>query len=152
MEEMYGFQSAVVDYGDKSADYADRALMTPENLILPMDYQSLLSSGAFRDHRVPMMFGSDVGDLYSAISSAPEFRRGGDEDVFGAIKAKIASHPSYPRLVEAYIDCQKVKPNLPWLIQLYILSEIENGLVAFLWFISFNNQTRFPQRFSRPRD
>ncbi|KAL6190405.1 hypothetical protein ACLB2K_036803 [Fragaria x ananassa] len=108
MEEMYGFQSAVVDYGDKSADYADRALMTPENLILPMDYQSLLSSGSFRDHRVPMMFGSDVGDLYSAISSAPEFRRGGDEDVFGAIKAKIASHPSYPRLVEAYIDCQKV--------------------------------------------
>ncbi|KAJ6430418.1 hypothetical protein OIU84_021752 [Salix udensis] len=24
------------------------------------------------------------------------------------IKVKIASHPSYPRLVEAYIDCQKV--------------------------------------------
>ncbi|KAK9934633.1 hypothetical protein M0R45_021770 [Rubus argutus] len=99
MEEMYGLQPTV--------DYSDKALMSPENLILPMDYQSLFSSGAFRDHRVPMTIGSDVADLYSAISTAPEFRRG-EEDVFGSIKAKIASHPSYPRLIEAYIDCQKV--------------------------------------------
>ncbi|PQP97087.1 homeobox protein knotted-1-like 6 [Prunus yedoensis var. nudiflora] len=119
MEEMYGLQSTA-EYGDKgfqsTAEYEDRALMTPENLILPLDYQSLLvSSGAFRGehhhHRVPM-FGSDDVVLYSAMSEAasptitPEFQR--EEDVFGAIKAKIASHPTYPRLIHAYIECQKV--------------------------------------------
>ena len=32
-----------------------------------------------------------------------------EKDMSSVIKAKIASHPSYPRLLEAYIDCQKVK-------------------------------------------
>lgn len=124
MEEMYGLQSTA-EYGDKgfqsTAEYEDRALMTPENLILPLDYQSLLvSSGAFRGehhhHRVPM-FGSDDVVLYSGMSESasptitPEFQR--EEDVFGAIKAKIASHPTYPRLIHAYIECQKVNFSEP---------------------------------------
>lgn len=102
MDEMYGFQS--------TAEYADKALMSPENLmILPSEYQSLLSSAAFRD-RVPM-FGSDellsaASVISEAASIAPEFQR--EEDVSSIIKAKIASHPSYPKLLEAYIDCQKV--------------------------------------------
>lgn len=105
MEEMYGLQS--------TAEYSDKALMSPENLILPPDYQSLLvSSGEFRD-RIPV-FGSNelLSAAASAISEAeaasitPEIRR--EEDMVNVIKAKISSHPTYPRLLDAYIDCQKV--------------------------------------------
>ncbi|XP_038990381.1 homeobox protein knotted-1-like 6 [Phoenix dactylifera] len=32
----------------------------------------------------------------------------GGEEMAGDMKARIASHPCYPRLLEAYIDCQKV--------------------------------------------
>ncbi|XWS34759.1 hypothetical protein CRYUN_Cryun21dG0065100 [Craigia yunnanensis] len=95
MDEMYGFHSI--------EEYADKALMSPENLILPSDYQAWLCSSG----RVPM-FGSD--ELASAISEAasitPEIQR--EENMSSVIKDKIASHPSYPRLLEAYIDCQKV--------------------------------------------
>lgn len=35
-------------------------------------------------------------------------RVGSEEDVSSAIRAKIASHPFYPKLLQAYIDCQKV--------------------------------------------
>lgn len=103
MDEMYGLQSTV--------EYADKALMSPENLmILPSEYQSLLSSSAaFRD-RLPM-FGSDellsaASVMSEAASGALEFQR--EEEASSIIKAKIASHPSYPKLLEAYIDCQKV--------------------------------------------
>lgn len=95
MDEIYGFK-----------DYSDKALMSPDNFILPSDYNSFISSGVFRP-----MFGSDeLLSAASAISEAasftPEIRR--DEDMSSAIKAKIASHPRYPRLLQAYIDCQKV--------------------------------------------
>ncbi|KAK8627421.1 hypothetical protein V6N13_135033 [Hibiscus sabdariffa] len=99
MDEMYGFNAT-------TGEYADKALISPESLILPSDYHAWLCSSG----RVPM-FGSD--ELISAASAisevasiTPEIRR--EEDVSCVIKAKIASHPSYPRLVQAYIDCQKV--------------------------------------------
>lgn len=121
MDEMYGLHTA--------GDYADKALMSPENLMMSADYgyHGLISSGDH--HRIPM-FGSDdiaAGSGFqqcSAISEAasvtPEIQRGrrqqqvdvedehDDEDACSAIKAKIASHPSYPKLLAAYIDCQKV--------------------------------------------
>ncbi|KAJ7953583.1 Knotted-1 homeobox protein [Quillaja saponaria] len=123
MEEMYGLQS--------TADYSDKALMTPENLILPSDYQSFLLSssssgiviegegegegGTFRgcDYRFPI-FGSDeflsaasvISEAEASNNITPEILR--QEDVSTVIKAKIACHPRYPRLLEAYIDCQKV--------------------------------------------
>ncbi|KAK9277256.1 hypothetical protein L1049_006795 [Liquidambar formosana] len=99
MDEMYGLHP--------TADFSDKALMSPDNLILPSDYQCLISSGAFRS-----MFESDeLLSAASAISEAAsitphEYQR--EEDMCSAIKAKIASHPRYPRLLEAYIDCQKV--------------------------------------------
>ncbi|CAN6550750.1 homeobox protein knotted-1-like 6 [Malus sylvestris] len=119
MEEMYGLQSTA-DYGDKgfesTTEYDDRgALMTPENLILPLDYHSLLhSSVAFREHnhhqhQREAMFGSNDIVLYSAASEAAStIIAQREEDVFGAIKTRIASHPTYPRLIHAYIECQKV--------------------------------------------
>ncbi|XWS22624.1 hypothetical protein CRYUN_Cryun29cG0052100 [Craigia yunnanensis] len=98
MDEMYGFHS--------TGEYANKSLMSPENLILPSDYQAWLCSSG----RVPM-FGSDeliyaASAISEAASITPEIQR--EEDMSSVIKAKIASHPSYPRLLEAYIDCQKV--------------------------------------------
>lgn len=114
MEEMYDLSSFPVDFSDK-------AIMSPENLIFPADYQSFLMSSSaaatspgFHDR----ILGSD--ELLSAASAtteaeaeasgaaAPEFRPQEDDDSFSVIKARIASHPHYPRLIQAYIDCQKV--------------------------------------------
>ncbi|KAK5838742.1 homeobox protein knotted-1-like 6 [Gossypium arboreum] len=98
MDEMYGFNA--------TGEYADKALMSPENLILPSDYHAWLCSSG----RVPMFGSDELISAASAISEAasitPEIRR--EEDMSCVIKAKIASHPSYPRLLQAYIDCQKV--------------------------------------------
>lgn len=107
MEEMYGLNSA--------AEYSDnyKALMFPDNLILPAAdyYQSLFSSGgALRDNRIPIFGSDELLSAASAVSEAasitPEIQR--EEDMSCVIKAKIASHPCYPRLLQAYIDCQKV--------------------------------------------
>lgn len=83
--------------------------------MFPSDYQALLCSSAAGDNRVSDVFGSDelLSAAASALSSeaasiAPEIRRNNDNVSLGVIKAKIASHPSYPRLLQAYIDCQKV--------------------------------------------
>lgn len=130
MDEMYGLHS--------SGDYADKALMSPENLMMTAadySYSSFMSSNDHY-HRIHMFGGGsdDVGAASasgfqrSAISEAAsmtpeEFQRvsrrcgGGDqddeeeedEDACSVIKAKIASHPSYPKLLHAYIDCQKVE-------------------------------------------
>ncbi|KAL9401151.1 hypothetical protein Peur_005000 [Populus x canadensis] len=96
MEGTYGLHSTV-------ADYSDKALMSPENLIFPTEYQSLLSSETFRQ-RIPIQGSQEL--LSEAASITTEIQREGD--MSSLLKAKIASHPSYPRLLEAYIDCQKV--------------------------------------------
>ncbi|KAF2286703.1 hypothetical protein GH714_023748 [Hevea brasiliensis] len=101
MDGMYGMHS--------TADYSDGALLSPENLILPSDYQTFLSSETFQNW-IPIFVSDDLRSAASVISEAdsiaPEIPR--EEDFSTLIKAKIASHPSYPRLLQAYIDCQKV--------------------------------------------
>ncbi|KAL3501163.1 hypothetical protein ACH5RR_035612 [Cinchona calisaya] len=140
MDEMYGLHS--------SSDYADKALMSPENLMMmaaDYSYQSSFITSSSNDHRIHL-YGSDddhhhvdvdvsaaaavagsVGFQCSASFSeaasimTPEHiqrssRYGGEddhedqeeEDACSIIKAKIAAHPSYPKLLDAYIDCQKV--------------------------------------------
>ncbi|GLT50371.1 hypothetical protein SLA2020_238610 [Shorea laevis] len=100
MDEMYGIHS--------TGEYApDKPLMSPpDSLIVPSDYHALLCSSG----RVPMFGSDELLSAASAISEAasftPEIQQ--EEDMSFIIKAKIASHPSYPRLLEAYIDCQKV--------------------------------------------
>ncbi|GAB2280491.1 Homeobox protein knotted-1-like 6 [Dionaea muscipula] len=121
MDEMYGEHQT-------ASEYADKALMTPENMVFPSGYHALTSSSAgggrgyFRDHhhRVSVFGSEELISVASAISASTSSaapgrrirRRDGhvvvDEDVPSAIKAKIASHPLYPRLLQAYIDCQKV--------------------------------------------
>lgn len=93
MEEMYGVPTTV--------EYGDKTLMTPENLIFPTDYNTFLMSTSSTG-RIPM-FGSD--DIFTAEPSSAGIQ---DDVASSVMKAKIASHPYYPRLLQAYIDCQKV--------------------------------------------
>ncbi|CAN6976366.1 unnamed protein product [Brassica rapa subsp. trilocularis] len=109
MDGMYGFHPTDGDYSDKAV-----LMMSPDNLMFPSDYQTLLCSSA-GDNRVSAVFGSDelLSAAASALSSeaasiAPEIPRNDDKVSLGVIKGKIACHPLYPRLLQAYIDCQKV--------------------------------------------
>ncbi|KAL2519548.1 Homeobox protein knotted-1-like 6 [Abeliophyllum distichum] len=108
---MYGLHSTL--------DYSDNALMTPENLIIPEEYHNhyhaLIFSGDH--HRYPILGSTeDIGFQCSVASEVesiiPQIEKGKHEDEDGQasslIKAKIVSHPSYPKLLEAYLDCQKV--------------------------------------------
>lgn len=115
MDGMYGFHSS----GDIYSDKAVLMMSSPESLMFSSDYQALLCSSA-GDNRVSDVFGSDelLSAAASALSSeaasiAPEIRRNDDGNnvSLGVIKTKIASHPLYPRLLQAYIDCQKVWQN-----------------------------------------
>ncbi|KAK4741421.1 hypothetical protein SAY87_025009 [Trapa incisa] len=87
-------------------------------------------AGGFRDYHSGFpgydVFGSD--ELVSAVSEAASINIGDhhnhhhyhhhhhsrqyhhreEDDEESAMKAKIKSHPSYPRLLQAYIECQKV--------------------------------------------
>ncbi|KAL2903278.1 Homeobox protein knotted-1-like 6 [Bienertia sinuspersici] len=101
MDEIYGLHPT-------AGDYSDKALMSPENLLLPSDYHHsfIMNSG----NTTAVRFGSD--ELISATcisesaSITPEMPP--DDDTSSSIKAKIASHPHYPRLLQSYIDCHKV--------------------------------------------
>ncbi|XP_056849080.1 homeobox protein knotted-1-like 6 [Raphanus sativus] len=120
MDGMYGFQP--------TCDYSDKAgmMMLPDNLMFPSDYQTLLCSSA-GDNRVSDVFGSD--ELFSVAASAtmssgvasmaPGIRRNDGNVSLGVIKAKIACHPAYPRLLQAYMDCQKVgaPPEIAYLLE-----------------------------------
>lgn len=60
-----------------------------------------------------------------AASMVAEIQGGGSgEEVSSAIRAKIATHPLYPKLLHAYIECQKVgaPPEVA-----YLLEEIRRG-------------------------
>ncbi|KAK6139418.1 hypothetical protein DH2020_026843 [Rehmannia glutinosa] len=112
MDEMHGPQST-------ADDYADKALMSPENLMISMEYQqydndhSLICSG---DRSIPVFRSDELGFQCSVVShestsiNVQNQREGDDQDeqASSLIKAKIASHPCYPKLFDAYIDCQKV--------------------------------------------
>lgn len=110
MDGMCGFRSA--------GDYSERSAL----MMSPSDYQNLICSSA-GDNRV---FGSD--ELYSAAASAlsseavsispQRIRRADDNFSLALFKSKIASHPLYPRLLETYIDCQKVVS-----VSLYVLAK-----------------------------
>ncbi|KAL3654032.1 Homeobox protein knotted-1-like [Castilleja foliolosa] len=100
MDEIY------YNYDHPTAD--DYALMSPENLMMYQQYDDF--SGMFgSDHQL----GFQCSPVQSATVRSDQIRDGND-DVEGSsssthvIKSKIASHPSYPKLLHAYIDCQKV--------------------------------------------
>nr|BAG34610.1 class-I knotted1-like homeobox protein IBKN4 [Ipomoea batatas] len=95
-ETTYGFPS--------TSDYADKALMSPDNnLMMMMDYPYAAYN---YNYNYP------AADTIPLCGASTEVAAGGDnedKDVSSVmIKAKIASHPCYPKLLHAYIDCQKV--------------------------------------------
>ncbi|KAK7407238.1 hypothetical protein VNO78_08974 [Psophocarpus tetragonolobus] len=99
------FLSLVMDGMYGVPEYAADKALASENLIFPPDYHN----GFLAATRIPM-FGSD--ELFSAEPSAGIQRQQQEEEdevaATTVMKAKIASHPQYPRLLQAYIDCQKV--------------------------------------------
>ncbi|KAE8730213.1 Homeobox protein knotted-1-like 6 [Hibiscus syriacus] len=116
-------------YNATAGEYADKALMSPENMILPSDYHAWLCSSV----RVPMFGSDELISAASAISEAtsitPEIRR--EEDISCVVKAKVASHPSFPRLLQAYIDCQKEHFNISF-IKIRKMKEKAFTAVAFV--------------------
>ncbi|KAL5544172.1 hypothetical protein UlMin_007956 [Ulmus minor] len=104
MENLYSF--------DSTAGFSQPPEMvaTAGGMVSPADY---VTFGGFDDRF--LAFGSDplfpgsspvVSDEASTVA---ETRKGGTgDDVSGGIRAKIASHPLFPKLLEAYIDCRKV--------------------------------------------
>ncbi|KAL7133121.1 hypothetical protein ABFS83_12G119600 [Erythranthe nasuta] len=128
-----------MDGGMCGVDSTDKALMSPENLmIIPMEYHHHYnnSSSLFSDddypppphhhHQTTMLpvFGSSAVHYYNSavvtsdqdqesVSINNNNNNNNDDDVAASLmsssemKAKIASHPSFPKLLHAYIDCQK---------------------------------------------
>ncbi|KAK6116529.1 hypothetical protein DH2020_049734 [Rehmannia glutinosa] len=99
--------------------YSDKPLMSPDILMTiaadyytQFDYDPLISftDDDHHHHRlIPVFESEELGFQASESESAyisvhREVEEGSDE----MIKAKIAAHPSYPKLLDAYIDCQKV--------------------------------------------
>lgn len=92
MDEIYGVDS-----------YSEKGLMSPQNLMTPEEYNQ------YHYHSlIAPMFGSDeLGFQYCSVESA-SVNHDHDHKDSTLIKAKISSHPSYSKLLDAFIDCQKV--------------------------------------------
>lgn len=139
MDEMYGFYSpaGAGDYyycGGAAEDLTTlpESLLSPPPPPPPPEYpqEGFLypsGGGGFRDDYPSDFTGYDVfgsDELVSAISEAASINISdrhrhrdhyhGENDEESAVKAKIKSHPSYPRLLQAYIECQKVQIVYIW--------------------------------------
>ncbi|EEF51975.1 homeobox protein knotted-1-like 6 isoform X2 [Ricinus communis] len=110
MDELYGLHSTC-------SDHYSMQQVVPENLVpsAPVDYHAFSSPGVSfpllgSDHLFPGS--SAVSDAASMVAEMQRGVSGGgggsEEEVSSAIRAKIAAHPLYPKLLQAYIDCQKV--------------------------------------------
>lgn len=114
MDEMYGSHSSSGGY----EDYADRALMSPENLMIAAEYTQYyqydpagFESAGFR-HQCCESAASVTVHHHENQNNNNNYYNNDDELAYSenssVIKARIASHPCYPKLLHAYIDCQKV--------------------------------------------
>lgn len=124
MEEMYGFRC--------TPDFSDQAPL----VAFPADFQAF-------DEQIPIFRSPEQmfsGTSSSAISDAASIQRnnstGSEDDISSAIRAKIASHPLYPKLLQAYIDCQKVNWSLLF-VQLLLFYLVEGDLIRCMWWTFF---------------
>nr|NP_001266984.1 homeobox protein knotted-1-like 6-like [Fragaria vesca]AEC04753.1 knotted-like homeobox KNOX4 [Fragaria vesca] len=109
MEELYGFSTGNSDHYYSSSSMA----MPPEHLPLSEYYTSFepLSAVVPGSSSDPVYYysGSNSSTVSDCVSVAVAGnQRGGEEVSCTDFNAKIASHPLYPNLLQAYIDCQKV--------------------------------------------
>ncbi|KAE8124257.1 hypothetical protein FH972_019159 [Carpinus fangiana] len=101
MDELYGLHSTATDYSVDNYLVNNYAHSFPPPVAGFGDRIPL-----FRPDR--LLSGSVSSVVSDAASMVAEIQRGGaEEEVSGATRAKIASHPLYPKLLQAYIDCQK---------------------------------------------
>ncbi|KAL6566515.1 Homeobox protein knotted-1-like [Orobanche gracilis] len=104
-------------------NYSDKAIMSLDNNLMNIaaeynqyHYDSLIPSGGHRHRSCPAFepegFGlvSETGSIHvhQKYRYGDNHEEDDERDNHGVIKAKIANHPSYPKLLDAYIDCQKV--------------------------------------------
>ncbi|MCL7048528.1 hypothetical protein MKW94_014831 [Papaver nudicaule] len=134
MEDMYSLHhnSSVncSSASDVVSSMSSSACSTPllqenmQQLVSSINYQTLLlsSSLAFQDHHRVPIFGSDPffsSANCNSVASTHEHHQTRTADhthpeeemttmSMSMQKAKIAAHPRYPSLLQAYIDCQKV--------------------------------------------
>lgn len=101
MADLYGLHP-LADYSYESSSAAPL-----DNLLVPVNFQAYSTASADYSHWL-QVFGSghvpsvSSGDYDAALAVVSE------EESAGAIREKIASHPLYPRLVDAFVDCQKI--------------------------------------------
>jgi len=129
MEQLHGLQSTGTDYSlQVPSENAGAPLVA--NYYHHMGFPSVAGEASFPFFGSEQLFcGSSVSDAASMVvelhhhhQQQQQQQRGGgggcvgdnsnsnnsQEEASCAIRAKIASHPLYPKLLEAYIDCQKV--------------------------------------------
>ncbi|KAF9671617.1 hypothetical protein SADUNF_Sadunf12G0066100 [Salix dunnii] len=143
MEELYGLQSTSSDY---SFQVPSENMGAPvANYYYPVGFASPAGEPSFPVFGSEQMFcGSSVSDAASMMAELHQQhqQRGGagagdhsnsnssEEEVSCAIRAKIASHPLYPKLLEAYIDCQKVgaPPEMAYLLdEIRLMNDVSKG-------------------------
>ncbi|KAL9372731.1 hypothetical protein Peur_034975 [Populus x canadensis] len=141
MEELYGLQSTSSDY---SLQVPSENMVAPvASYYHPVGFTSPAGEPSFPVFGSEQMFcGSSVSDATSMVAELhqkQQQQRGGvgdhsnrnnSEEVSCAIRAKIASHPLYPKLLEAYIDCQKVgaPPEMAYLLdEIRLVNDVSKG-------------------------
>ncbi|KAJ6339767.1 hypothetical protein OIU77_007667 [Salix suchowensis] len=135
MEQLYGIQSTGTDYSLPVSSENEVAPVVA-NYYQHMGFPSEAGGASFPFSGSEQLFcGSSVSDAASMVVELHQQlqlqQRGGggggcigdnsnisQEEASCAIRDKIASHPLYPRLLEAYIDCQKVgaPPEMAYLL------------------------------------
>lgn len=101
----YGLHSTPSDYSDHRPPPPQ--MPTPDQLLSPLNYQAFAS---------PLFGSSSSSDYIFSASSALTHvdpstvlsQIQPDDAVSASIRAKISAHPLYPKLLQAFIDCQKV--------------------------------------------
>ncbi|XP_061952904.1 homeobox protein knotted-1-like 6 [Populus nigra] len=138
MEQLHGLQSTSTDYSlQVPSENAGAPVVA--NYYHHMGFPSAAGEASFPFFGSEQLFcGSSVSDAASMVvelhhhHQQQQQQRGGgggcvgdnsnsnnsQEEASCAIRAKIASHPLYPKLLEAYIDCQKVgaPPEMAYLL------------------------------------
>ncbi|ERN02729.1 hypothetical protein AMTRI_Chr03g141380 [Amborella trichopoda] len=111
MDEIYGLHSAI-GYSSAEGSAGMGSSLPPESLIAAAgDY---LSSYVFNRDKIGGSGGAAAGGGMEQLAELPPATgENSISEVYGqevatSIKAKIATHPRYPTLLEAYIECQKV--------------------------------------------
>ncbi|KAG5536929.1 hypothetical protein RHGRI_024382 [Rhododendron griersonianum] len=100
----YGLHSTPSDYSDHRPPPPQ--MPTPDQLLSPLNYQAFAS---------PLFGSSSSSDYIFSASSALTHvdpstvlsQIQPDDAVSASIRAKISAHPLYPKLLQAFIDCQK---------------------------------------------